>query len=63
MADLEHPQDAARKSPAGINRRTGVLVLKRPFAGHAQTRSTKVVARCLFRALSIQGGIDEARYW
>ena len=62
MADLEHPQDAARKSPAGIDRRTGVLVLQRPFAGHAQSGGTEVVARGLLGPLDIQGGIDKARH-
>ena len=62
MANLEHPQDAPARCAAGIDRRTGVLVLQRPFAGHTQTGGAEVVARRLFRTFGIQGGIDEARY-
>ena len=62
MADLEHPQDAARKSPAGIDRRTGVLVLQRPFASHTQARSAEIVTRGLPGTFNIQRHIDEARY-
>lgn len=61
MADLEHPQDATRETPAGINWRTGVLVLQRTFTGHAQTGSTKVVTRGLPGTFNIQRHIDEAR--